>query len=485
MDTNEDNAPTYTPLEPADHQPTPQPAKSSGNQLTTALIVIIVVILFAMLMLSMNRQPHTSTPHDGADLAALEAKNTQLRADANAERIRQGLPPLPDDSRSARMLADRIQRDSMALTTLASQWQDELGTKDVALNDLHSQITSRDENTKRLYSQIASLQAQLNQLGNAPQQLASASHDLKMANSQIASLQAQLNQLGNAPQQLASASHDLKLANTQVAALQAQLNQLGDAPQQLASVSHDLKAANNQIANYRKQLAEFQGRPSSEEVTSLRKQLNDNMVTRNKLQLQIDTLLEQTKHKIDQSQYDEAIADLAHLRPEIVKQRYEIQRLRSQLDRSSLFIESENDLPADAARLFAKLRALDSVQGATLAAAYKHIEQTLGARVIHRQTYTTGSSQIAFDRETMIKNAMHKGTGAQSFFLVVGYASNTGDAASNQKISAARATTAASVVNLFKTEQQQVRAVYLGQTNRFSQDLSAENQICEVWEIKK
>ncbi|MEJ6571506.1 MAG: OmpA family protein [Akkermansiaceae bacterium] len=429
-DTNDTNTPSQAPTESTTNNAVPTSNKNGGNQLTTALIVIIVVLLFVMLMLSMNGKLFQSDGGNNADIAALTAKNAQLRADANAERARQGLPPLPEDSSSARMTADRLKRDATALASLAGQWQTELETKDAALRDLQSQLTSRDENAKRLYAQISALQTKLDQAANSTNQVA---------------------RLGN-----------------------------------------DLQMANNQIENYRKQLAELQGqladfrtRPSTEDTAILRKQLNDSVENRNKLQMQIDGLLEAAKNKIDRSQYDEAMAEIAKLRPQVNLQRYEIQRLRSLLDRARLFIESEKDLPAEAARLYARLKTLDNVSGPALTPAYKEIETTLGARVIHRQTFATGSSQITFNRETMIKNAMGKGAGSTSYFLVVGYASKTGGAKANQTLSAARATTAASVVNLLKTPQQDVRAVYLGQTDRFDKTNHISNQICEVWEIKR
>ena len=75
-------------------------------------------------------------------------------------------------------------------------------------------------------------------------------------------------------------------------------------------------------------------------------------------------------------------------------------------------------------------------------------------------------------------------TGAKSFFLVVGYASTTGDAASNYGLSAKRATVTAGVIQKLKAEGQAVKAVYIGQTDRFSKTKPADNQVCEVWEIK-
>ncbi|MBT8043504.1 MAG: OmpA family protein [Verrucomicrobiae bacterium] len=418
-----EETPQTTPSEPTSVSETAVANKPVNTQLTTALIVIIVVLLFVMLMLSMNGQLFQSGSDKKSDISELEARNIQLRADANAERARQGLPPLPESASSARMAADRLQRDATTLASLASQWQATLEEKDKQLRALESEATAQR-------NQMASLYKRINDLEN---RLASATN---------------------------SADQVLRLTN-------------------------DLKMAQNQIENFRKQLAELQGRPTNEAMAMLRKQLNESQDSVSKLQMQVDELQQAARNKIDRSEYDQAMAELAKLRPQLNDQRYEIQRLRSLLDRARLFIESEKDLPADAARLFARLKTLDKVHGPALTAAYKDIETTLGARVIHRQAFATGSSQITFDRETMIKHAMGKGAGSKSFFLVVGYASNTGDANSNRKLSAARATTTASVVNLLKTPQQDVRAVYLGKTDRFDKTNLTKNQICEVWEIKR
>jgi len=421
-DTGNSSPPAHTSLDTTAHTIQPAARKTQTNQLTTGLIILIVVLLFVMLMLSINGK-HSESGVASQDVVTLKAQNAQLHAEANAERARLGLPPLPAGADNARTTAERLQHDAGSLASLISQWQTELKTKNAAIDDLQSQLVLRDDNTKHLYSQIASLQNQVDESDNAAGQLISLSNDLQMAN--------------------------------------------------------------NQIENYREQLADLQGRPSNEQLSELRQQLNESLDKTSKLQMQIDGLQQNSKNKIDSTLYDEAMAELAKLRPEVDTQRYEIQRLRSLLDRARLFIDSEEDLIPEAARLYARLKTLDKVSGPALEAAYREIETTLGARVIHRQNFTTGSSQITFNRETMIKNAMGKGAGVNSYFLVVGYASKTGDPTSNRTLSAARATTAASVVNLLKTPQQDVHAVYLGQTDRFDKATHTANQICEVWEIKR
>jgi outer membrane protein OmpA-like peptidoglycan-associated protein len=188
---------------------------------------------------------------------------------------------------------------------------------------------------------------------------------------------------------------------------------------------------------------------------------------------------------VEKKQYDDLAAELAQLKPQLRTQRYEIQRLRAQLDRAKLFIEEAKDLPAEAARLFAKLKTLEIVNEQQLKAAYKNIETTLGAHIIHRQSFATGSAQINFDRESILRDIVSKSGDANAYFLVVGYASKSGGKEQNRTLSSQRATTVASVVNVLKATGQEVRAVYLGETARFSKTDETANQICEVWEIKR
>jgi hypothetical protein len=84
----------------------------------------------------------------------------------------------------------------------------------------------------------------------------------------------------------------------------------------------------------------------------------------------------------------------------------------------------------------------------------------------------------------MIKNKLDM-TNATDYFLVVGYGSQSKDTALNETLSVNRATGVASIVNQLKKEGQEVRAVYLGQTSRFSTSVIADNQLCEIWRIKK
>jgi len=428
-----DNQEQPLPKTPAHNAPIADPhpsnhglpaAKSNSNQaLTTGLIVLVVVLLFIMLMFSMNGKGPFAKSDEKANLTELKARNAQLRADTNAARISRGEAPLPEGASSARSMADRLQRDAISLASLTSQWEKELAQKDATMRKLESELAARSQNSQQLYGQIASLQKQLAQAGNAG---------------------AEVNRLQN-----------------------------------------DLKIAENQAAMLRKQLAEFQSRPTNEQLATLNKLLDTSIAKEKQLQLQVNALMEDAKNSVDRKKYTDAMAELEQLRPKVNQQRYEIQSLRAQLDRTRLFIESHKDLPAEAAALFERLRTLENTNPQQLAAAYQDIGTSLNARIVLRQEFATGSSQIPFDREALIRQALSVKKDAGTFFLVVGYASKTGDAKGNRELSAKRATTVASVVNTLKENGQQVKAVYLGQTNRFSTEDNGANQICEVWEIKK
>ena len=395
-------------------------SQTKSNLITTSLIILIVFLLFVMLMLSIGSKPSQSL--GGSEgITALELNNEQLRAKANAERARNGLPPLPPSSASAYTTAERLRNDAKSLASLASSWEAELETKNVAIGELQAQLASRDEMTRELY--------------------------------------------------------------TKISALQNQANQSAGAASQLALLSGDLQTANEKIERYRIQIGELQGRPSNDQLSDLRKQLNESLSKNGKLQLQIDDLLKAANSSSSKI-YDEALTEIENLRGDNHKQRYEVQRLRAELDHPTLFIKSDKDLPAEAARLYAKLTTLEDADQKQLASAYEDIRKTMNAQLIHRQTFSKGSSRTTFDREKIIHDILDKRQDRKSLFLVIGYASVSGKPDSNRELSSKRATTVASIVKMLKADVQQVKALYLGETKRFSAETEIENQICEIWEIK-
>jgi len=231
----------------------------------------------------------------------------------------------------------------------------------------------------------------------------------------------------------------------------------GSSPQALEDLRLQLKGANDREGYYKEELANARA-----ELEKLRNQL-----------------AEGGGDKVKQLE-----DDLKKLHGEKVEMQLMMQDLRSLYDRARLYVKSEKDLDPQAQKLFARLRKLNMVPSDKLKPAYDLLGADLNARIVKQVGFDAGSSRINLIKEADIKDALATAQ-PDSFFLVVGYASMTGDAKQNEVLSANRASTTASVVNILKADGQDVKAVYLGQTKRFSADQPALNQVCEIWEIKK
>lgn len=161
----------------------------------------------------------------------------------------------------------------------------------------------------------------------------------------------------------------------------------------------------------------------------------------------------------------------------------QLRNLRAQLARSTLFVDSVDNLPAIAQRLFRELQRLDNTEPAAIPSEYGRIKGKLNARPLRSILFAEGSSQLSPEKISMIRNDLQD-SHPSAFLLVVGYASKVGDSASNRSLSSDRATAVASQVNQAIKGQQDVRAVFLSETSRFSKSDPTQNQLCEIWEIQ-
>ena len=96
--------------------------------------------------------------------------------------------------------------------------------------------------------------------------------------------------------------------------------------------------------------------------------------------------------------------------------------------------------------------------------------------------FATGSSELSYELRTNL-SLLPTEAPEDALLLVVGYASETGNVDNNRILSSDRATAVARELDTLKRPTQQVQAVYLGQTKRFSKDNPLENQRVEVWQI--
>jgi outer membrane protein OmpA-like peptidoglycan-associated protein len=159
-----------------------------------------------------------------------------------------------------------------------------------------------------------------------------------------------------------------------------------------------------------------------------------------------------------------------------------VAELESQLSRASLFAGTEAELFREAVQLFRSLRELENKPDSEIATAYSQFGAKLGANVLDKIDFPTGSSDVPPEDLAKI-NTFAGDAPENALILVVGYASETGNVDSNRTLSSDRATAVARILDSSKKPGQRVQAVYLGQTDRFGSKFPERNQISEVWQI--
>lgn len=214
-------------------------------------------------------------------------------------------------------------------------------------------------------------------------------------------------------------------------------------------------------------------------------------------------LLEATRNSTLQAQLDAANNRIALLDAELLRLRDEparlqqellacqsdrsqlmdrIAQLESELNRVNLFATTENQIMQEAIALFRELRKLEGKPDSEIMSAYSSFGKNLGAEVLKKADFATGSSEIAPELRTGLMNTVAEVPNGAMIF-VVGYASRTGNVDSNRTLSSDRATAVAQLLDAAKQPNQRVQAVYLGQTDRFSSRVPERNQIVEIWQI--
>lgn len=161
-----------------------------------------------------------------------------------------------------------------------------------------------------------------------------------------------------------------------------------------------------------------------------------------------------------------------------------VAELERQLSQARLFASNENELLPAAVKLFRSLRDLENKTDSEIATAYSSLGASIGVNVLHTLNFETGSSELTPDNQNQIRDLVGEIPDGD-LVLVIGYASETGNVDNNRTLSSARATAAAQLFTDVKRPGQQVQAVYLGQTDRFSSRIPERNQIVEIWRIRK
>lgn len=159
-----------------------------------------------------------------------------------------------------------------------------------------------------------------------------------------------------------------------------------------------------------------------------------------------------------------------------------IAQMEAELNKVNLFAANENQIMKEAVALFQALRKLEGKPDSEIMSAYSSFGNHLGAEVLKKCNFATGSSDVAPELQSGLMNTVAEVPDGAMIF-VVGYASRTGNVDSNRTLSSDRATAVAQLLDSAKGPNQRVQAVYLGQTNRFSGRVPERNQIVEIWQI--
>ncbi|MDA7888474.1 OmpA family protein [Akkermansiaceae bacterium] len=235
------------------------------------------------------------------------------------------------------------------------------------------------------------------------------------------------------------------------------------------------------VAGLEAQLKSLEGAVDQETMNALRDQLIASKAKQDQLTKALSDLESKSTGMVDANRF---IA-VQEERDEVIKEnsllRREVQELRTKLDGAKLFVSREN-LHPKAQALFRELERLEGSDRTALETAYLGINKTFNAQVVVTTTFKTGSAELSKKIEDHLAE-LTKLADPNNFYLIVGYASKTGDVKSNRALSEQRATRVAATANHYKLQNQQVQAVYLGETNRFSPD-PLPNQICEIWSIR-
>ncbi|MEO1856961.1 MAG: hypothetical protein ABGY95_06300 [Rubritalea sp.] len=280
---------------------------------------------------------------------------------------------------------------------------------------------------------------------------------------------------------LTKAQLDLKAAvsmnqslSDEAGKLRSQMAQTQSQQANIAYLKQETEALKTKLAARDKQISDLSGRPTPETVAQFRASLNETMLVNEKLNKKIADLEVQLVGAVNSSEVE-------RMRAENDEMRSELQRLRAANDYDSLYAQSVDELHPAASRLYKALEKLEEFNPQQLAEAYALINSELNSYMVRSIRFKTNSSEVDDKDRSEILATL---TAAQpdSFFLVVGYASETGDKINNKLLSAKRGVAIASIVKHVKGGK--TRAVFLGQTDRFSKQ-ALDNQICEIWEIRK
>jgi len=294
----------------------------------------------------------------------------------------------------------------------------------------------------------------------------------------ISQIKSDTEALGRLVNATASDAAMLRTAQDSAAAMSRRNTDLENQLRQYQAAAARVAGLEAELTNARQALA---GTVDKTTVDSLNNQLALAKNERDRLQTEVNQLRAAQSSMVTRETHEGVLAQNAELRAANADLRAENQRLIAQIAGAKLFV-TQDDLSPRAVALYRELKRIENEDHRARRQTYTRMDTQLNASVGEAITFKTGSANIASEHEAHIRQLADTSPD-NTFFLVVGYASPSGDSKTNEELSSQRATRVASMVNYLKKKGQAVQAVYLGEGNRFG-PADPPNQVCEIWQIR-
>jgi outer membrane protein OmpA-like peptidoglycan-associated protein len=137
----------------------PAPAANKSPVSPTTILTVVIALLLGF-MISMNLQKKKKD--DQTDLFSAQAELASRTATVNAERARQGLPPLEGIGMdSPEQIAARLTKDAATLANFSDRFRSLLTEKDSIIAEKNNSLLVSEQARQALSSQLAKVQSQL------------------------------------------------------------------------------------------------------------------------------------------------------------------------------------------------------------------------------------------------------------------------------------------------------------------------------------
>ena len=246
----------------------------------------------------------------------------------------------------------------------------------------------------------------------------------------------------------------------------------------LSTTQAELKELKKKYIQLESQTPEAQDEVLQKQLAELKKREND---AQTKVKI-LEAKLAQKEAEADHA--SKLILAARKLQASIQAKNEQIQALNARISQlnaiSNTFVDSTEALPQTAKALFTDLKKLEGKSQAEIEKVYQALKTNHKASSLGKITFASGKAGISPPDLEKIKE-IASSSNDNAYFLVVGFADNSGNTTSNKTLSSKRSTNVAKELNKQKKGFQAAQAVYLGQTTRFGEP--EKNRVVEIWGI--